>query len=238
MSVFVGISLICHLVLIFSVVDIEFSKREVPSFDVYEVSIVSDVPHAVTQSRAGPRTTKKYVYHKGTQVQKLSGIKKDRALKEKAPEFSPSDIEPVERQEFETLPDLPQGPELSEELSKYASTKAGSDADLGKDIAASSPVVLWKGRVRSLVDSVWKTPPEISIMDMSLKTTYLLRISRNGMLLDKRLLVSSGNSPFDRSVLLAMNRLKKLPQPPLILIAGRDSVEITMSFTPPKEQNK
>ena len=93
---------------------------------------------------------------------------------------------------------------------------------------------IWKSQVRALVDGFWKTPPEISIMDMSLKTTYLLKISRSGELLDKRLLVSSGNSPFDRSVLLALSGVTRLPAPPLVLIAGRDTVEITMSFTPPQ----
>ena len=71
-------------------------------------------------------------------------------------------------------------------------------------------------------------------MDMSLKTTYLLRVSRSGELLDKKLLVSSGNNPFDRSVLLALSSVSAFPVPPLALIAGRDAVEITMSFTPPK----
>ena len=77
-------------------------------------------------------------------------------------------------------------------------------------------------------------PPEISVMDTSLKTTHLLKISRSGELLDKKLLISSGNSPFDRSVHLALNSVTTLPPPPLVLIAGQSSVEVTMSFTPPK----
>ena len=81
---------------------------------------------------------------------------------------------------------------------------------------------------------MWKTPPEISVMDASLTKTYLLKVSRTGELLDKKLLVSSGNGPFDRSVHLALSNVTSLPQPPIVLIAGRDSVEVTMSFTPPK----
>lgn len=81
---------------------------------------------------------------------------------------------------------------------------------------------------------LWRTPPEIEQMDASLQTTYLLRVGRAGELLQKKLLVSSGNVPFDRSVLVALGRIGRFPQPPLVLIAGEDWVEVTMSFTPPK----
>jgi TonB family protein len=91
--------------------------------------------------------------------------------------------------------------------------------------------------VMFLVQRVWKAPPEIALIDRTLKTTYLLRISRTGELLDKKLLISSGNSPYDRSVHLALSSLKRLPQPPLFMVAGQDSVEVTMSFTPPKGAN-
>ena len=63
----------------------------------------------------------------------------------------------------------------------------------------------------------------------------LLRISRRGSLLQKKLLVSSGNVPFDRSILIALGRAIRFAAPPLILIAGEDWVEVTMSFTHQKE---
>jgi TonB family protein len=81
---------------------------------------------------------------------------------------------------------------------------------------------------------LWKPPPEMDIMDMSLQTTYLLRVSHDGELLQKKLLVSSGNTPFDRSILTALNKTTHFPPPPPGLIAGQDWVEITMSFKPPK----
>jgi hypothetical protein len=93
---------------------------------------------------------------------------------------------------------------------------------------------MWKARVRSMVENLWKTPPEIEGMDSSLQTTYLLRVSRTGELLQKKLMVSSGNVPFDRSILISLGRVSRLPQPPLVLIAGENWFEFTMSFTPPK----
>lgn len=237
MNLFVGISFICHLVFILAVVDIDFSQKDITSYDVYEVSIVSSVP-SVKQPGTSVKISggKKYVYRKGSDQSALSGIKKEKALKDHAPELSPDDIEPVKREDDELLPETDSVREdsFSSEMKKYESALTGDLQSNSLTQLSTNPVNLWKARVRSLVNNRWKTPPEISIMDMSLKTTYLLRISRNGELLDKRLLVSSGNSPFDRSVFLALNSIQRLPNPPLVLIAGRSDVEVTMSFTPPE----
>ena len=236
LSWYIGISLVLHAALMVALVDIEFSRTEIPTYDVYEVSIVSSVP-SVRQPSASGKTSpgsKKYVYRKGSDPSSISSIKKDSALKNRAPELKPADIEPIKPPDDEPSPDSPSSAadDLSQRLREYESTETSGPSGLSG--LSSNPMNIWKAQVRSLVDGLWKTPPEISIMDMSLKTTYLLRISRSGVLLDKRLLVSSGNSPFDRSVLLALSSVTNLPVPPLVLIAGRDSVEITMSFTPPK----
>ena len=232
---FIGISCFCHAILILALVDIDFSSREIPTYDVYEVSIVSSAPSASTRaaSKKAP-AVKKYVYHKGSDKAAISSIKRDKSTGHSTPDLKPADIEPVERTQDEPLPDIePQRvDDLDQGREKYGS--AGTFGPKGPTSLSSNPVNIWKSRVRSLVNGFWKTPPEISIMDMSLKTTYLLRISRAGDLLDKRLLVSSGNIPFDRSVLLALSSVTRLPAPPLVLIAGRDAVEITMSFTPPQ----
>jgi hypothetical protein len=236
LSWYIGISLVLHAVLMFALVDIEFSPTDIPAYDVYEVSIVSSVPSARQPATSGKTSsgTKKYVYHKGSDASSISSIKKDSAIKDRAPELKPADIEPIKPPDDEPSPDIPSSAsdDLSQRLQEYEA--AGTSLPSGPSSLSSNPVGIWKAQVRSLVDGLWKTPPEISIMDMSLKTTYLLKISRSGVLLDKRLLVSSGNTPFDRSVLLALSGVTTLPVPPLVLIAGRDIVEITMSFTPPK----
>jgi hypothetical protein len=113
-------------------------------------------------------------------------------------------------------------------------TGTGTGAAHGPGGGSSSEIAMWKARVRSMVENLWKTPPEIEGMDSSLQTTYLLRVSRTGELLQKKLMVSSGNVPFDRSILISLGRVSRLPQPPLVLIAGENWFEFTMSFTPPK----
>lgn len=230
----------CHAVLVLALVDIDFSRQEIPVYDVYEVSIVSSAPSGVSSARSVSQkapAVKKYVYHKGSDEAALSSIKKDSAVRTKEPELKPSDIEPVQKSDdeepMEKTPSYVED-DLKQRLKEYESAGAGASGRTGASGLSPNALNIWKSQVRSLVNSFWKTPPEISIMDMSLKTTYLLKISRAGDLLDKSLLVSSGNIPFDRSVLLALSSVTKLPAPPLLVIAGKDTVEITMSFTPPQ----
>ena len=231
MSWFIGISVVCHALLLAALVDLDFSRAQMTDYDVYEVSIVSSAP-AAGHARTSVKTsgTKKYVYRKGADSSSISTVKRDKALKDHTPELSPSQIAPVKPKEAGTLDDG--GYPVEEDLQHPREYQPGGS--LTGAAALPNPVGVWKSQVLALVQSLWKTPPEISIMDMSLKTTYLLRVSRSGELLDKKLLVSSGNNPFDRSVLLALSSVSAFPVPPLALIAGRDAVEITMSFTPPK----
>jgi len=239
LSGYTGISLLAHFLMILALVDVNFSPRDdLSAYDVYEVDIVTSAPMAgggaVSRKAAPSRqsSSKKYYYQKGSEPQTISGIKKEKALPDISPELSPADLEPL----------MEEAQEQEEEVSSAAPAGTSSSGPsgaahggYGRGSGESSNVVaVWKTQVRMVVDSVWKTPPEISVVDTSLKTTYLLKISRSGELLDKRLLISSGNGPFDRSVHLALSSVTQLPQPPLILIAGHDSVEVTMSFTPPK----
>ena len=171
---------------------------------------------------------KKFIVDRKSKKVSLGEVKKEKATKESSPTLSPSDIKPeapVESQDMPYTGNLikPQGP-----------TGAGSGQAQGPTGGTSSEIALWKTKVRGMVEGLWKTPPEIENMDARLQTTYLLRISRTGALLQKKLLVSSGNVPFDRSILIALGRASRFPAPPLMLIAGEDWVEVTMSFTPPK----
>ncbi|MDT8272100.1 MAG: TonB family protein [Desulfomonilia bacterium] len=236
MNTFVAVSLILHLVIFFSLVDMRMTSTVVDFSEVYEVSIVTEVPSETKSAPAQPPPApggKRYFYQRGAQAPSISEIKRDRGLKDHAPELSPADIKPGPKEPQET-----ESPPEGVTRDRAASSTAAQQVPHAGTPGAADAVTLWKAQVKSLVDRVWKTPPEISIMDMSLQTTYLLRVSRNGDLLQKRLLISSGNSPFDRSVLLALNSITELPPPPRILVAGQDSVEITMSFTPPKEKNR
>jgi hypothetical protein len=228
---FLILSLICHLVLILTLVDVELSGKKLDTSDVYEVSIIPGVPssgEAASKSVSIPES-KKFIFNKKSEHVSLGEVKKERALKEGPPKLSPLEMRreiPDEGgQDTSSAADLTRSP---------VQTGTGTGAAHGPGGGSSSEIAMWKARVRSMVENLWKTPPEIEGMDSSLQTTYLLRVSRTGELLQKKLMVSSGNVPFDRSILISLGRVSRLPQPPLVLIAGENWFEFTMSFTPPK----
>jgi hypothetical protein len=227
---FIIISFICHAGLVLAMLDVRFSGKLPDTAEVYEVSIVAGMPAAAggaSESVSIPRG-KKYIVDRNTQKVSLGEVKKEKATKESSPSFSPSDIKPERPVESQDVP------YTGNSMKSQGQPGSGSGQTHGPVGGTSSEIALWKTKVRGLVEGLWKTPPEIENMDATLQTTYLLRVSRTGALLQKKLLVSSGNVPFDRSILIALGRANRFPPPPLILIAGEDWVEVTMSFTPPK----
>jgi len=228
---FVIISFMCHALFMLALLDVHFFGKRTDMAEVYEVSIVAGAPAAASPETGRPAVPegRKYIFtKKKSERATLGEVKKESALKEGAPKLTPSDIKPeasVESQESQSPPSLLKPQQLG---------GTGQAQPRGPSGGTPSEIALWKTRVRGLVESLWKTPPEIENMDTGLQTTYLLRVSRTGELLQKKLLVSSGNVPFDRSILIALGRASRFPAPPLILIAGQDWVEVTMSFTPPK----
>ena len=230
LSKFIIISLLCHAGLILALVDVHFSAKLPDTAEVYEVSIVAGMPAAApgaSQNVSIPQG-KKFIVERKTEKVSLGEVKKEKATKESSPSLSPSDIKPEAPLESQDMP------YTRNVIKPQGLPGAGSGQAHGPAGGTSSEIALWKTKVRGMVEGLWKTPPEIENMDAMLQTTYLLRISRTGGLLQKKLLVSSGNVPFDRSILNALGRASRFPPPPLILIAGEDWVEVTMSFTPPK----
>lgn len=229
---FVIISLLCHLVLILAMVEVTFSGRKIDPAAVYEVAIVAGVPAGggstgSAQSVSIPQA-RKFVYTRGAKTPSIGEVRREQSGRGQAPEFSPSDIEP------ESPGESPETQDTESLIRGQAKGAPGGGPGQGPAGGVPSEIAIWKGRVRGMVEALWRTPPEIEEMDTSLQTTYLLRVGRAGELLQKKLLVSSGNVPFDRSVLVALSKISRFPQPPLVLIAGSDWVEVTMSFTPPK----
>jgi outer membrane biosynthesis protein TonB len=229
LSKFIIISLICHAGLVLAMLDVRFSGKLPDSSEVYEVSIVAGMPPAAGASQGvSIPQGKKYIAPKKAEKVSLGEVKKEKATKESSPSLSPSDIKPEVPEESQ---DMPYAGNL---IKPQGQAAAGTGQAHGPAGGTSSEIALWKTKVRGMVEGLWKTPPEIENMDARLQTTYLLRVSRTGGLLQKKLLVSSGNVPFDRSILIALGRASRFPPPPLILVAGEDWVEVTMSFTPPK----
>ncbi len=228
-----GVSLILHAILILAMVDIGFSAKNDQAYEVFDVDIVAEAPSAIRQPAQKKAVNTRSLNSKNP-PKAISGINKEKALPDITPELSASKIEPAQRDEVpypDSSPSSHDAPAPQSSAPVSGMSQGNPNATRDENAYLMS---LWKSQVMALVQRVWKAPPEIAYVEKSLKTTYQLRISRTGELLNKRLLVSSGNNPYDRSVNIALNSIKRLPQPPFFMMAGKESEDFTMSFTPPK----
>lgn len=93
------------------------------------------------------------------------------------------------------------------------------------DIAAKNK--LWVENTMMRFKQVWQLPEDRQI-GPDLKTTYIIKISKSGEIIDKKMIISSGNKAYDKSIETALNKIKLLPPPD-----GKDECVIT--FVPPHE---
>lgn len=222
-----------HGLLILALVDVGFSAKNNPAYEVYEVDIVAEAPSAIRQPASRKTANTRYLNSKSG-LKAISKINKEKALPDITPELSPSKIEPAEKNQ-DPYPDSSPAARTTPAPQSSAPVSGTSQGQPNRSSDENSYLMsLWTSQIKALVQRVWKAPPEIAYLEKSLITTYNLRVSRNGELLDKRLIVSSGNKPYDRSVFIALSSIKRLPQPPFFMMAGKESIEVTMSFTPPK----
>ena len=74
----------------------------------------------------------------------------------------------------------------------------------------------------------WQTPGQVASFDKKLVTTVMLRVARDGRILDVRLQNSSGNKLMDDSVLAAARSVPRLE--PLPDGLGGEAADITVNF--------
>jgi TonB family protein len=225
----VGISLILHLALVTWCVGVGGASASRTSPDVSEVDIVTAMPPALTAGASvAARGMNDALGDKVGEEKSLSGVEKEEALPVFTPAPAPELMRPVcEKAGEPEHPSRERG--AAPEPAPPAAPRHRPDGMQGESPCHEA---LWKSRVRGILDLAWKNPDSAAKIDLSLKTTYLLKVSRDGALLDKRLLISSGNASFDRSVQLALEKARRFPRPPETLLAGRESVEFPMSFAP------
>lgn len=206
--VFVAISLLLHIGLFAVLLLPDFSSDAKPVPVVYEVDIVPGPPGAAfsgsnLRNFSAPASVPR-------NVADFSEISKD----------MPADNGPSELPE----PDLD-----SESSDSYETPRQGrqgsGDSSGGSAYGEVARNEAWAGIVMARFKQVWQIPEGVPIKP-NLQATFSIRISRSGDVTDKRLIVSSGNRPYDRSVEIALSRIK-LPPPP----GGKDVW--TLTFIPP-----
>jgi len=204
------LSFALHLALIFTLMTGHYSDKQRGVSYVYEVSLLSGMPMETLPS--------------SSEQASFSAPMQEMLPEEITPELASYDINTETQAENKKA----QQPGMPTHVLFGAGGQLADESTGNSSLA----VKLWRTRIWYIVNTLRKSPLELSITDKSLKNTCLLRVSRDGQLLQKQLLVSSGNTQFDRSVIMALNRIIRLPPPPNELIAEYDWVEIIIIYSP------
>ena len=217
---FIGISLVFHMLFLFALLGIR-TQAEPYGSSVYEVSIVS-LPSA------GGHASSRSVYTRSmdrlhAHKEALPEPGKEMSIKGKAIDIKPPEIKPPEYMAAALGTSSPE--------TTQAKIPGGSNLSKEVGVMGGNRIAVYKSIIRNIIRKRWKVPPEMAISRGTLKASYMIKISRNGGVLDRKLIMSSGNRPYDRSILMALNSIDRLPVPPLELIAGSDTLEIIMTFT-------
>jgi len=218
----IGISLIMHFILFSAIVSFHTSANTVHIPSVYEVSIVSAIGSA-SGERVRTKSLKSYRKKRISLKKRLPNPKKVGAI-----ETSPLTLKAPDIKSSKSLKSVPKEKVSTETSGPYTSK---ATADINKGIVLGNEITLYKMRIRNIIRSNWRVPPEIALSQGTLKASYMIKVSRNGEVLDRKLVMSSGNQPYDASVFMALNSVKGFPVPPITLIAGADALEVVMTFS-------
>ena len=114
--------------------------------------------------------------------------------------------------------------------SKYGrlGSPEGAPDGIAGGIGKGSPFWSYYLQVKDQMYEAWQTPGQVASFDKKLVTTVMLRVARDGRILDVRLQNSSGNKLMDDSVLAAARSVPRLE--PLPDGLGGEAADITVNF--------
>lgn len=219
LKVYVIFSLCLHMVF-FGAVIFTASRKPRPAYDIYEVSIVAAPAPGYQAQRQRVEPSPR------VQTRAVTGfeqVAKAQAVKDKAPSFKPIDLENAAGRTKAGPPPDREEPE-EQAFSPGAYPGAGPSA-AGQRVRVN----MWVAEVQATFRSVWQAPYGVPIKK-DLKASFSIRVARNGEIISKQLLLGSGNVLYDKSVELALNKIRKLPPPP---IGGEAAADYTITFIPP-----
>jgi hypothetical protein len=211
-NIFIILSLILHTALFGLFLLPGFSSKPKQVSTVYEVDIVAGPG---MPGMSGAKQRQMASRPDNAKVRGFGEISKDSLSGEKQPLLSSPDLE--------DLPEQPSGErrQASEQNTLTGSDSSGSSA-YGRAVRGGGA---WTGVVQARFRQVWQIPEGVPI-NPNLQATYSIRVSRSGDIIGVKLRMSSGNKPYDRSVEMALGRVK-LPPP------SDDREEWIFTFVPP-----
>jgi len=123
--------------------------------------------------------------------------------------------------------------ELAREVG--ASDRAGADAEWASLVAGINVDLerrAYNQRAGGVYNRNWSVPASVP-QDRNLRVRVVVRIDREGKVIDYQVFSKSGHSEFDRSVMRLLDTVKELPAPP---VTGGDWYSIGIEFTPLQEE--
>lgn len=226
LAVIVSIGLHLLAVVIFLNIGAE-RERPLPP-NVYQVALVAAPPGALSGGQAeGVGAGRPKFVRTGQEVSRELGHvgKSSASIAHSQPSALPSGLPSPHTPDY--------GADYGDEPSSSAGRRGGGGGTPNASLVDSTA---WQERVRAAMTRVWRFPPELERLDPNLMVTCTLTVNRSGALLGGRILVTSGNAPFDRSVDRALRSIRYLPAPPEGLMVGRSQFSFSMTFLPPEER--
>jgi outer membrane biosynthesis protein TonB len=235
---FITISLLLHLSLFFILIDINpfDSDGGLMLGSIYEVSIVSEEDMASAIGNSQP--WQKIIRENSEKAKELPDATKEISAQEKISDFSLGKIEPP-KTESTSRSDYSSSIIKSFDKKTENTTKTSTDTlstskpsgKGGSSKTQDKQIGIYKAKVKEIIRRHWKTPPEVAFSRKTLKSTYMMSIVKNGEIVDKKMISSSGNTSFDSSILAALNSVERLPAPPSLLIEDARTLDIVITFT-------
>jgi TonB C terminal len=96
---------------------------------------------------------------------------------------------------------------------------------------------IWTAEMQGILQDHWHPSQGIPIKQ-SLLITFLLSLTREGEILDKKRKDSSGNICFDKTVWIAQARVKRFPASPVSQMSDRPHPEIATTGEPPQREKE
>jgi hypothetical protein len=216
LKLYVALSLLLHLAF-FGAIIFNAARKPRQAYDIYEVSIVAaPAPGATIQGQSVKPSPRVPV----STVKGFEQITKAQAVKDQAPSFKPVDLENTSTSKRATP-----SPPSEDDTPENPGSPTGAGPSMGERVRVS----MWVTDVQAIFRSVWQAPYGAPIKK-DLKASFTIRVARSGEILSKQLLLGSGNALYDKSVELALGKIKKLPPPP---IGGEVAADYTITFIPP-----
>jgi len=226
LAVFISIGLHLLAVVIFLNIGVERERPQPPN--VYQVALVAAPPGALSGGQAeGVGASRPKFVRTGQEISRELGHvdKSSASIAHSRQAVLPSGLPSPKTPDY--------GADYGDEPNSSVGKHGGGGGTPNASLVDSTA---WQARVRAAMTRVWRFPPELERLDPNLMVTCSLTVNRSGALLAGKVLVTSGNAPFDRSVERALRTIRYLPAPPEGLMVGRSQLSFSMTFLPPEER--